>query len=58
MAPKKGVEQVTLVNRASTEFDFTNFQIGPLNKKIFFGQLFTESTQQLFNTQRMANIIV
>ena len=37
MAPKKGTKAFTIIDRETTPFDFQNFQIGPLNKRIFFG---------------------
>ena len=57
MAPKKTGEPIDLVDRKATPFNYKNFQIGPLNKKIFFGQLFTEATKDIFNTELMDEIL-
>ena len=57
MAPKKTREPINLVDRKATPFNFKNFQIGPLNKKIFFGQLFTDATKDLFKTELMDEIL-
>ena len=57
MAPKKTGEPINLVDRKTTPFNFHNFQIGPLNKKIFFWQLFTEATKDIFNTELMDEIL-
>ena len=57
MAPKKTGEPIDLVDRKATPFNYKNFLIGPLNKKIFFGQLFTEATKDIYNTELMDEIL-